>query len=243
MPLIKNVQARELTQKAVVFDLGDVRRQADAELREARAEADRIIAEATEEARRLVEGATARGHAEGLAAGQGQGHAEGLIEGRSEGEGAARTAMAEQLAMLESGWREALKAWNVQRASQLEDGRRDLLRFALDITRRIVGELPGRNHELVLGQVAQAMELLADRTRLRIRVNGEDMALLERHIPAILAEAGVEGDARIEPDESVPRGSCLLVTPDGQVDGRFDTQLDRIVEGLLPELKDEEHSS
>jgi flagellar biosynthesis/type III secretory pathway protein FliH len=151
--------------------------------------------------------------------------------------------MAQQLSMLESGWREALQVWNTQRAAQLEDGRRDLLRFALDITRRIVGELPERNPELVLGQVAQAMELLADRTRLRIRINGEDMNLLEGHLPGILAEAGIEADARIEQDESVPRGSCLLITPDGQVDGRFGTQLDRIVEGLLPELKDEEQSA
>lgn len=242
MPLIKNANAGDVMRTAAVFDLGDVRRQADDTLETAKREAAAIIARATEEARGLVDGAAERGFTEGFEKGIEEGRREGLEAGRAEGESAAREAMVARLQQLEQGWVEALQTWNTQRITQAEEARRDLLRFAMTITRRIVGRMPSYDEELVLGQVAQAIELLAERTRLRIRVHPDDAALLETHLGRILASAGIEDDATIEPDETVGCGQCVICSPEGEIDGRFETQLDRIISGLLPELADTENS-
>lgn len=240
MPLVKNAHARDLLKNAVVLDLGDIRKQAETILQEARNAAERIIIDAHEEAARLTEGASQRGHEDGHARGLTEGHAEGVDTGQREGEAAAREQLAEQLKTIEQAWVAALEDWNARRAAQLEEGRRDLLRFSLAIAERIVGRMPQHDATRVRDQVSEAIDLLIDRTKLTVRVHPRDSSMVKSHLPGILSQLGAGSDATLKADPSVTRGGCIVSTPDGEVDGQLETQLERIVEGVLPELNDHE---
>ena len=240
MPVVKNVHARELIRNAVVFDLGDVREKAEAILQAARDSAEKIITDAHEEAARLTQGADERGHSAGHDRGLAEGRAEGLETGHSEGESKARESLCEQLKAIEASWIAALQDWNTRRSVQLEEGRRDLLQFAVKIAERIVGRLPEYNSQQVLEQVFEAMDLLIDRTKLTVRIHPLDSALVKSHLPGILEHFGSESDAHITADPKVSRGGCIVWTPDGEVDGRLETQLARIVNEMLPELNEDE---
>jgi flagellar assembly protein FliH len=236
VPLVKNEHAVDLLRTAVVLNLGDIREQADAILREARDAAQRIITDAHEEAARLTHGAEERGHTNGSARGLAQGHAEGLQVGQKEGEIAAREQLSSRLEVIDESWAASLKEWNLQRTQQLEEGRRDLLRFSLAIARRIVGRLPELDPSCVEQQVSEAIDLLFDRTQLTIRVHPRDSSLVKSSLPKILGELGAGSDARIKADPTVGRGGCVVCAPDGEIDARLETQLSRIIDGLLPEV-------
>ncbi len=242
MPLVKNVHAEQLLKSAVVLNLDDVRAQAIQLVSDAQQEADRIVESAREEALSITSGAKERGISEGHAIGLKQGVAEGIDSGRIEGEAAARAEFSEQLKSVENGWSAALTDWNTQREFQLESSRRDLLRFSIAIAERIVGTLAHCEPERVRTQVENALVLLIDRTRLVIRVNPEDCELVESDLPALLSSLGTDGDVRVEADSGIDRGGCIVSNPDGQIDARLKTQLDRIVQGLLPELAEDANS-
>ena len=240
MPVVKNEHAGDLMRNAVVFDLGDIRAQAEKILEDAQEAAQRIITDAHEEAARITSGAAQRGHADGTAKGMAQGHAQGLEAGQIEGEAAARESLLPRLEALQQGWTDALSDWNTRRNQQLEEGRRDVLAFSLAIAERVVGQIAACEPERVKDQVAEAIRLVFDRTRLRIRVHPRDSAFMKAHLPDILAQFGTESDARIKADPTVSRGGCIVSTPDGEVDARLETQLSRIVQGVLPEMTAEE---
>ena len=66
MPVVKQRQAERLTRSALVLDLGDLGRQAEAIIAKGRAEAEAIVAAAKTEAQKLIDSAEERGHAAGL---------------------------------------------------------------------------------------------------------------------------------------------------------------------------------
>ena len=242
MPLVKNLHADQLLKSAVVLNLDDVRAEAVRVLAEAQAEADQIIQSARQEARVMTSGATERGMSEGHAQGLKQGIEEGLATGRFEGEAAAREQFSENLNVLNTGWSAALADWNSQREFQIESARKDLLRFSIAIAEKIVGAIPQCEPERVQTQVEQALSLLIDRSRLRIRVHPEDCSLVEENLPSLLSLLGNDGDVVVEADAAIERGGCIVGNPDGEIDARLETQLTRIVHGLLPELMEDDHS-
>ena len=238
MPLIKNVRARELVQGAVVMNLGDVREEAARILEDARADAARIVNDARAEAVRLTEGAAERGLAEGLARGEAEGRESGLEQGRAEGHAAAEAAMTERLAAIADGWSTALSQVMQSRELLRDEARRDLLRLSLAIAERVLGRLPAHDPTVVVDQVESAIAMLAGATRLRIRVNPDDLEMIERHFGSVAAAVrdASDLDLRLESDEAIIRGGCVVSAGDGEIDARLDHQVSRIVHGVFPEL-------
>jgi flagellar biosynthesis/type III secretory pathway protein FliH len=238
VPLIKNVRARELVQGAVVMNLGDVREEAAQILSDAREEAARILAEARAEATRLTEGAADRGHAEGLARGEAEGREIGLEQGRIEGAAAAEAAMNDRLSAISEGWTTALEQILQSRELLRDEARRDLLRLALAIAERVLGRLPAHDPTIIVDQVEAAIAMLSGATRLRVRVNPDDLEMIERHFAGAVAgiRAASDLDVRMESDETIIRGGCVVSAGDGEIDSRLDQQISRIVHGVFPEL-------
>jgi flagellar assembly protein FliH len=238
VPLIKNVRARELVHGAVVMNLGDVREEAAKLLAEARADAARIVEEARNEASRLIEGAADRGYAEGLARGEEEGRASGLEEGRRDGAAAAEAEMAERLSAIADGWTLALEQILQSRDLLRDEARRDLLRLSLAIAERVLGRLPAHDPSVVVDQVESAVAMLTGATRLLVRVHPDDLQMVERHFAGVVSgiREASELDVRIDVDESIIRGGCVVSAGDGEIDARIDHQVSRIVHGVFPEL-------
>lgn len=232
MALIRQSSTGTITRDAVVLDLGDLSRQGEQLKTRARAEADRIVAEAKAERERLLAGAAEEGRAAG--------HAKGLEQGQREGHEAGRQAalaeMKQRLATLEAAWTAALAKFEAERDLMLLEARHDVLRLACVgaelATKRAVRVEPDR----VIDQVAAVLALISKPTRLTLSVHPDDRALVEEAIPAMASKYSAATHVEIATSDALDRGSCVARTgTGGEIDASIRTQLERIIESLMPE--------
>jgi flagellar assembly protein FliH len=232
MALIRQSSTGTITRDAVVLDLGDLSRQGEQLKTKARADADRILAEARAERERLLAGAAEEGRAAG--------HAKGLEQGQREGHEAGRQAalaeMKQRLATLETGWTAALAKFEAERDNMLLEARHDVLRLACVgaelATKRAVRVEPDR----VVDQVGAVLALISRPTRLTLSIHPDDRALLEEALPGLTSKYTAATHVEIATADSLDRGSCIARTgTGGEIDASIRTQLERIIESLMPE--------
>ncbi|MGD9689587.1 MAG: FliH/SctL family protein [Phycisphaerales bacterium] len=246
--MLKLPNPASLPKDAVVLDLGDLHRQGEAILAQARDRAGQIVAQARAERERLMATAAAEGRAAG--------HAEGLAEGRAEGRELGRTeALGEQretLTRLAGAWTGVLERFVEQRERLLADGRREVVRLAAAIASRVVKRFVRLNPDVVVDQVGAAIAMVTRPARLVVAVHPEDRTMVEEALPAIAHAAQSARHVELVNDPALERGSCVarvldLVGADagagrgaageaagGMIDATLRTQLDRMVEALLP---------
>ena len=219
-----------MTHDAIVLDLSDLKRQADAILRDAREEAQRIVEQGRLEARKLTNAADARGHAQGLERGRVEGH----DAGRAEATQAVLNELAPQIASLIEKWTAAIDQWNASRVELLMQAQEDVLAFACALGARVVHRMVETDPLIIRDQLAEALSLLARPTSAVVRVNPDDRAVLELALPDILRGLGNSPEIALRDDTTVARGGCIVATNGGQINATIEKQLQRIVESLLP---------
>jgi flagellar biosynthesis/type III secretory pathway protein FliH len=237
MALIKRQNAAELTRSAIVLDLGDLHRQGHALVQAAQAKAKAIIDEAHKERARIIAGAFEQGKAEGLASGM----ADGLRQGTEAGRVAAIEEQRAQLANLQAGLLGALEVFLAQRERMLAEARRDVLALACLMAEKVTKRTIELDDQVAASQLAELIALVLRPTRLRVRIAPADRPVLDAALPALSARfTSTGGQIELIDDPSLTRGSCIadLAGPDGspggEIDASINTQLQRIVETLLP---------
>ncbi len=239
MALIRNANAGAVARHAIVLDLGDLREQGDRMLRAARAEAEKIVAAARTERERIVAGAEEEGRAKGYAVGL----AQGQVAGRQEAREAALVEHREELGGVEAAWRSALTDFESRREDLVQGALRDVLRLAAQIAGRVTKRTIVLEPAVVQDQLAAVLAVVVRPTELVVRINPEDRAIVERALPGLMAAAPAIRHAQIVDDPGVERGGCVARTRadtesgdagGGEIDARIGTQLDRMVETLLP---------
>ena len=231
MALIRKSAASTFSRDAVVLDLGDLAAQGELLRARARAEADRIVAEARAERDRLIAGAVDEGRRTGIA----QGEEEGRKAGQAEGRQAALAETREKLRILDAAWAAALAAFETDRERMLVDARQDVIRLAAAIgelvTKRAVELDPAR----VTDQIGAVLALLTKPTRLTLAVHPDDRPLVQDALPTLCTRYAAAAHVDLVDDIGLDRGSCTARTGSGgAIDASIRTQLQRIVEILLP---------
>ena len=231
MPVLKQERALPQLKDAVVLDLGDLAAQGRRVIEAARERAVEILAEARREAEAMTaagaDAGRAQGHAEGLAAG----HAEGLKAGHAEAAEALRAASEPLCASLKN----QLEAWDAQRRVFEDTALHDVLQLGVALGTKVVHRQVQTDPAVVGDQVAAALRGVLESTDLRLRIHPEDRPLLAEILPDLLAGMAHLNHVELVDDPAVGRGGCAVDLPDGGgVDAAIDTQLDRIVEALLP---------
>ncbi len=230
MALIKGQHAGELIREAVVLDLGDLQRQA-AELKaRAQAEADRIVADARAEAQRLTEGAEQRGYDAGFT----QGRAEGYPAGEKAGKEQALREAASSLAAIEQAWSEAADRFESERRDMHVEARQSLLQLTLAMAEKIVKRVPAVAPDVVVEQVAEAIDHVARPCDLTVRLHPEDRPLVAEAMPKLAARLDQAQHVELVDDETLTRGGCTIRYGKGRIDATLETQLQRLVEAILP---------
>lgn len=230
MPLIRQTMADPSVRDAVVLHLGDLRR-AGEHLRESAArEAESILAQARAQRERIIAGADATGHGQGVERGLKEGRERGAQEGRAQ----AVAEWRDRLAVLESGWSEALGRFLGEREQMLLEARQDVLRLALLLTERLTKRALRVDPSLVNDQVAEVLSLIARPSRLVLHLHPEDRPIVEEILPGLRRRFPNIQDLDLADDPGLPRGSCVARTAGGVIDGSLSTQLERIAETLLP---------
>ncbi|MCP3903360.1 MAG: hypothetical protein GY715_06965 [Planctomycetes bacterium] len=229
MALIKRERADELTQRAIVLDLSDLRREGEHIIAAAHREAERVRETARDQSEELVASADDRGYAQGLERGLGEGREQGRREGSEE----SKVEYAERLATLHEQWTSALGSWDLQREAMFLAAHEEVLGFAMALARKIVLRLPDVDPTVVQDQVTEAMTRLLRPSAVTVTINAADRALVDDVLPGLQQRITTCRHAYIEEDETVRRGGCIVRTEHGAIDATLDRQLDRIADALL----------
>jgi flagellar biosynthesis/type III secretory pathway protein FliH len=145
----------------------------------------------------------------------------GAAEGRAAGFEAAKAELEPgraTLAAAAAGVRSTLSELTAQ-------AEREAVELALALADKILSVALELRPELVADLVAGALRGVVER-ELVVEVNPEDVDFLH----------GVVEGIEVAPERRVPRGSCVVRTPEGEIDARIDQQLQRAAEALRSAL-------
>jgi flagellar assembly protein FliH len=186
-------------------------------LKDADDERARILAAARAAADRI----RATAHAEGYEAGFKQGVKKGREDGLAQSERKVRQSIAAVTAAVES-----VDALHHETASHLT---KQLIELAIALAQRITKRQAAIDPQVAAANFEQAARLVAGATQLRIALNPQDLATIQRcvdlfHLPS----------AQLIEDPNIAPGGCRIHTEHGVIDADINTQLDRLTQQLLP---------
>jgi flagellar assembly protein FliH len=153
---------------------------------------------------------------------------QGLREGREEAL-AALTPALEALAQAT----EAVKADQHARAERLEAHAVDL---ALFLAEKVLAGTIAVQPEHVIEAVRGALRGIVERERVTVLVHPEDLELVREAMDEMRATLGGIEHCEVQAERRVSRGGAVVRTPDGDVDARVETKLQRareVVEAAL----------
>lgn len=163
--------------------------------------------------------AYARGHADGYAKGLDKGHTE-----------------AEKVI---NNFGSVIKNVVDQRESIYEEARRKILELTLKIAKKVTFDAARIDPDVTAEIINGAINILVDKARIKVKVNPDQLPLIEQQIDRFKGKSNVIKELTIEPDSRVRYGGCFIETPAGDIDARVESQMEIINEALYV---DEEQS-
>jgi flagellar assembly protein FliH len=153
---------------------------------------------------------------------------EGLREGREE----ALTMLTPALEALTQA-AEGVQASQFARADRLETHAVDL---ALFLAEKVLGGALAIEPERVVEAVRGALRGIVERERVTVLVHPDDLEMVRGAIDDVRASLGGIEHCEVQAERRVSRGGAIVRTPDGDVDARVETKLQRareVVEAAL----------
>jgi len=165
---------------------------------------------------------------------------QGLVEeafnkGVEQGRGEAIAAQQNQVDKAAVAFKAAVGEMVRIRKGETDQMETETIRLALAIARKIIGHETEQGS--VIGHVVQtAMRKVADPRNLTVRLNPKDIDTVKAFNGEMLLDDDVGAVFRLEADESIQRGGCMVETSLGDVDARIDQQLKIIEDRLTAQL-------
>lgn len=202
-------------------------------LARAREEAALIIQEAELEAQRLMEKAQAK-----AAEHVGEVEQKAKEEGYRKGEILAQQHYQELLAEAEE-FRNRAKTEYENTIRSLEH---DIVELSLNIARKVLGAELETSREVILRIAGEAIEACMNRDRILLRVSADDYDAVMENIERIRNAAGDIGQIEVRKDQTLARGSCIVDTGYGMVDGSLDTKLEMVEQAFREVMGDQDRN-
>ena len=153
---------------------------------------------------------------------------QGLTAGREE----ALAALAPALESLAQA-AEAVQADQYARADRLE---RHAVDLALFLAEKVIGGAVAVEPDLVIEAVRGALRGIVDRERITVLVHPEDLDIVRDAMDGLRTTLGGIEHCEVQAERRVSRGGAVVRTPEGDVDARVETKLQRareVVEAAL----------
>lgn len=234
MPVLKQHYNTPAMREAIVLDLGDIGAQASRIRAAAETQARQIIEKAQAKAEQIARQTAAEAREEGYAAGLEQ----GLAEGREQGYAESLAQSAEQLRQLTEAWSQVATDWEQQRTEMEREARQAVIEFALRAAEKIVHRVIEIDETVVVDQAAQALSMVLSAHDASVRMHPVDRPMLEDALPDLLKELSTLEHIELVDDETVTPGGCVVAFGQGRVDATIETQVQRLVDLILPEPPD-----
>ena len=239
--LIKGIDAGTGSLRAFTMqDIEEDRRRIVAAAEADAAEVRKLAQEILEQAKTMLAGVREQADvimAEAKKRGYEKGHAEGHARGREEGRLTAYEAEAhkvrEQTAPLANRLDRIATAIENERAVNLAHLQRDMLQCAISVAKKIVRREISLENDVVKSNLAKAIELSAEKSAIRVRLNPADVEIIEEYIPQVKTAFAKLKSIHLVPDMNVSQGGCVIQSRGGEVDARIETQFEEIERQLL----------
>ena len=182
----------------------------NAEEFEAKQEGKKIIAEAHAEATRIV------------------------AKAEEEREAAVARARDEAVAEVRARAAEEIARAKIQAGQIIADTERNILDLALKIAAKIIGRDLERDPDVLLELVTNTAESARAAKAMIFKVHPEDGKLLREKMPRLREMISRTVDIAVRDDTDIDRGSCIIQTEFGTIDGQIRTQLEMLRNVLTP---------
>lgn len=114
----------------------------------------------------------------------------------------------------------------------IKESESELLKLVLEIVNKIIVTKLDEDDEIIVRVVKKAVNELADREQLTVKVNPRDAEVMKREKVSLIQELDGIKKLTIVEDESIKRGGCFIETSSSDVDARIDKQIDLIGKAL-----------
>lgn len=215
--------AREEAESTATNIKEDAKARAAMMVEKAQAEAREVLeqakAQADAEKERLKQSAAEEGRREGREQGLNEGRENGRAEGKAEYEAAI------------ARWQEVLAKTVSERKRALSESKALLVDLVGEALASCLRDRAASDPQMVLKFVEAAMQKAHDRMLLRVHLNPEDLAEVEKRKQELQVAVG---SSRLElvPDGRVEKGGCLLETEAGSIDARLSTVVSQVKDTL-----------
>ena len=180
------------------------------------------------------------GYEEGKKVGYDEGHSKGYTDGEMKAmidyaEKVQREAEIQLGAKLETllpALSTMIERLDMAKQSFLQQWERSVVKVAEAIAAQAIARQLPEMIDVPLRLLREALELGTGSTSVRIRLNTDDYETLRPQMDILIREMTRSVPTEIVSDISVSPGGCILETPQGTIDNRIETRLDRIQEEL-----------
>ena len=157
------------------------------------------------------------------------GYAEGERVGRAEATAEAKVEIQPQIQFLDN----AIKAIQEEREAFFQENELHIVKLAMEIAKKIIQRELQQNPEILLYVVREAMRRVGHGGRIVVRVNPEDIKILEDTGNILGNQKSAFSAVDFVASDEVLRGGCIIDSESGIIDAQLDVQLERIENRLL----------
>jgi len=212
----------------VAFNFEDIRRRCEEEVQQARKQADDILRQAKQEAEQAGQQAFEEARKAGFR--QGLQDAEEDVQRRAAE--LAQQNSDEAIRTTLPAVRELAETLTRERECRLADWETEIIRLSVAIAEKLVRRKIDTSPDLAPELIRETLQLVTGSTRLRVRLNPQDEAQLGEFVHEVAQSLAQVAEVHTIADETVSAGGCVVETEHGVIDGRLETQLERIVAEL-----------
>ena len=157
-----------------------------------------------------------------------KGKDEAYREGLRTGEQVGREKGLEEARKIMEQFRQAIADAVKQREALLEEAKQNILDLVVKISKKVTYDAVEIDREATAVMIARIIDQLIDRSRLKVKVHPDHLAVVEQNINRFLGGANFVKDITFEADPRVRFGGCFIETPGEDIDARLDSQFEVI---------------
>ncbi len=155
---------------------------------------------------------------------------EAYDKGFEDGQQATQMALAEEFNKLEDWVRRIDKVTDEltkEFSKKIRELKNAIVPISMKVAEQILRAEIKAKPELIENQIAKALEILDNEKIFNIRLNPDDIEILEKVQSSLISHPKLEG-VEIIPDPTIGQGGCIIETEVGQIDATFESQLNKI---------------
>ncbi len=136
-----------------------------------------------------------------------------------------------------------IEALEREREGLLEKHQRELVELVRVVAERIAFCELKRSPEAIFSCLREALALVVEKARVTIRLNPQDLELIEGSAGELALDLGRFQKVEFRPDPGISRGGCLLETDFGLIDATLEHRREELFKALDRALEENEDGS